>query len=239
VQWAMNPTGIPGFVVQSSPGVPLTAYYAGTIRFRIRYSHTVASAPVVDSVDTQVTQDFYLHSPVSPAPSGADTSLVLGNLFKTETAIHFPLDSIPSGVSVDEATLVLNLLPSSAAPDSLPPRTFRWVPGDGLYANAGGGSPADHQAKVGHRASGFIASGRAGLVIDGFTVTRADDRGICLLGGCENVTITDNGEGFDGDETAAGQGLKNMRARAESIEGGFSLRSTPGRGTALEVVLRT
>ncbi len=53
------------------------------------------------------------------------------------------------------------------------------------------------------------------------------------------VTITDNGEGFDGDETAAGQGLKNMRTRAESIEGGFSLRSTPGRGTALEVVLRT
>ena len=37
---------------------------------------------------------------------------------------------------------------------------------------------------------------------------------------------------------AAGQGLKNMRARAESIDGGFSLRSTPGRGTALEVVLR-
>jgi signal transduction histidine kinase len=53
------------------------------------------------------------------------------------------------------------------------------------------------------------------------------------------VTITDNGEGFDGDEAAAGQGLKNMRARAESIEGGFSLRSVPGRGTALEVVLRT
>jgi len=33
--------------------------------------------------------------------------------------------------------------------------------------------------------------------------------------------------------------LKNIRARAESIEGGFSLRSVPGRGTALEVVLRT
>ena len=40
-------------------------------------------------------------------------------------------------------------------------------------------------------------------------------------------------------DIAPGQGLKNMRARAESIEGGFSLRSTPGRGTALEVVLRT
>jgi signal transduction histidine kinase len=53
------------------------------------------------------------------------------------------------------------------------------------------------------------------------------------------VTITDDGEGFDGDETPGGQGLRNMRARAESIEGGFSLRSTKGRGTALEVVLRT
>ncbi len=53
------------------------------------------------------------------------------------------------------------------------------------------------------------------------------------------VTIHDDGEGFDGAEAPAGQGLKNMRARAASIEGGFSLRSAPGRGTALEVVLRT
>jgi signal transduction histidine kinase len=52
------------------------------------------------------------------------------------------------------------------------------------------------------------------------------------------VTITDDGEGFDGEESAAGQGLKNMRARAESIEGGFNLRSRRGAGTSLEVVLR-
>jgi signal transduction histidine kinase len=51
--------------------------------------------------------------------------------------------------------------------------------------------------------------------------------------------ITDDGDGFEGDEPEAGQGLKNMRARAKSIDGGFSLRSAPGRGTALEVVLRT
>jgi signal transduction histidine kinase len=53
------------------------------------------------------------------------------------------------------------------------------------------------------------------------------------------VTIRDDGEGFDGSGTAAGQGLKNMRARAKSIDGGFSLVSRPGAGTALEVVLRT
>jgi signal transduction histidine kinase len=48
----------------------------------------------------------------------------------------------------------------------------------------------------------------------------------------------DDGEGFDEDEIAPGQGLKNMRARAASIGGGFRLRSAPGRGTALEVILR-
>jgi Histidine kinase len=52
------------------------------------------------------------------------------------------------------------------------------------------------------------------------------------------VTIDDDGTGFAEGDPTAGQGLRNMRARAESIQGGFSLRSQPGRGTALEVVLR-
>jgi len=67
--------------------------------------------------------------------------------------------------------------------------------------------------------------------------TRAD----VLIGqraGRRVVVVRDDGVGFDGDAEGAGQGLKNMRARAASIEGGFSLRSTPGRGTAIEVVLR-
>jgi signal transduction histidine kinase len=33
--------------------------------------------------------------------------------------------------------------------------------------------------------------------------------------------------------------LKNIRARTENIEGGFTLTSKAGFGTALEVVLRT
>src|SRR5206468_11615608 len=40
------------------------------------------------------------------------------------------------------------------------------------------------------------------------------------------VTIRDDGDGFDDGEAPAGQGLKNIRARAESIEGGFSLLSS-------------
>jgi signal transduction histidine kinase len=53
------------------------------------------------------------------------------------------------------------------------------------------------------------------------------------------VSVRDDGEGFDGEASAAGQGLKNIRARTENIEGGFTLTSKAGFGTALEVVLRT
>jgi signal transduction histidine kinase len=53
------------------------------------------------------------------------------------------------------------------------------------------------------------------------------------------VAIEDDGEGFPSGAETAGQGLRNMRDRASSIDGGFTVRSTPGLGTALEVVLRT
>ena len=52
------------------------------------------------------------------------------------------------------------------------------------------------------------------------------------------VTVVDNGTGFDNEAVSAGQGLRNMKARSASIGGGFTLSSEPGRGTALEVVLR-
>jgi signal transduction histidine kinase len=61
---------------------------------------------------------------------------------------------------------------------------------------------------------------------------------IGLRDGERFVSVRDDGAGFDGQSTAAGQGLKNIRARTQSIEGGFSLTSRPGFGTALEVVLR-
>ena len=52
------------------------------------------------------------------------------------------------------------------------------------------------------------------------------------------VAVSDDGVGFDTEESGAGQGLANMKLRAEAIEGQMSLRSAPGRGTAIEVVLR-
>jgi signal transduction histidine kinase len=52
------------------------------------------------------------------------------------------------------------------------------------------------------------------------------------------VSIEDDGTGLPADIAKAGQGLRNMRDRASSIDGGFSVRSRPDRGTALEVILR-
>ena len=58
------------------------------------------------------------------------------------------------------------------------------------------------------------------------------------VNGRRRVTIRDDGQGFDAESANGGQGLKNIRERARSIGGGFSLISQPGRGTALEVSLR-
>jgi signal transduction histidine kinase len=52
------------------------------------------------------------------------------------------------------------------------------------------------------------------------------------------VRIKDDGAGFEPSENGAGQGLKNIKTRATSIGGAFGFSSAPGRGTALEVVLR-
>jgi signal transduction histidine kinase len=52
------------------------------------------------------------------------------------------------------------------------------------------------------------------------------------------VTISDDGVGFDETAVVDGQGVANMRSRAQAIDGALTLRSDPGRGTAIEVVLR-
>jgi signal transduction histidine kinase len=52
------------------------------------------------------------------------------------------------------------------------------------------------------------------------------------------LVVIDDGTGFDSNDDGAGQGLQNIRRRAATIGAAFALRSTPGHGTALEVVLR-
>ena len=81
---------------------------------------------------------------------------------------------------------------SAVAMTSLSSGTFRWVPGSGLYVNAGGGNPATHQARVGRRDYGFTLAARSFVTIDRFEVTRTEDRGIYLSASCNNVTLSHN-----------------------------------------------
>ena len=45
------------------------------------------------------------------------------------------------------------------------------------------------------------------------------------------VLVRDDGVGFDEETAESGQGLENMKLRADAIQGELSLNSTPGRGT--------
>jgi two-component system sensor histidine kinase UhpB len=57
-------------------------------------------------------------------------------------------------------------------------------------------------------------------------------------GGRRYIRVRDDGRGFEPQDNGAGQGLKNIRQRAATIEGAVAVRSRPGWGTAVEVVLR-
>ena len=61
---------------------------------------------------------------------------------------------------------------------------------------------------------------------------------IAQLGGRRVVSVSDDGVGFDETTATSGHGVANMRLRAQAIDGQLRLRSAPGRGTAIEVVLR-
>jgi signal transduction histidine kinase len=51
------------------------------------------------------------------------------------------------------------------------------------------------------------------------------------------LEISDDGVGFDPEKQTSGNGMHNMRARANAINGQIEVRSAPGRGTAVVLSL--
>lgn len=62
--------------------------------------------------------------------------------------------------------------------------------------------------------------------------TRVDVQ-LNIQNGDLDVTIEDDGNGFDQNKTRSGNGLVNLRERVESEGGDFSLDSSPGRGCCI------
>jgi signal transduction histidine kinase len=60
-------------------------------------------------------------------------------------------------------------------------------------------------------------------------------------GGAWRMWVRDDGRGLppSAAQDDRGNGLRNLRARAQSIGAAYSLDSAPGRGTTIEVVVDT
>jgi signal transduction histidine kinase len=50
--------------------------------------------------------------------------------------------------------------------------------------------------------------------------------------------IRDNGIGFDVNKNLSGNGIKNMRKRADEINAELKIESTTGGGTGIELTLK-
>jgi signal transduction histidine kinase len=60
---------------------------------------------------------------------------------------------------------------------------------------------------------------------------------LCRIDGYLQLTIRDNGVGFEEDQVKTGMGMISMRERAESIGGLFEVRSSKGEGVEIRVLL--
>ncbi len=74
-------------------------------------------------------------------------------------------------------------------PASIATGGWRYVAGEGLYLNAGGGNPGLHPMFVSRRSYGFRVSGRSYVSLIGFTVLHSNDKGIALASASSNVLL--------------------------------------------------
>jgi signal transduction histidine kinase len=52
------------------------------------------------------------------------------------------------------------------------------------------------------------------------------------------MIVSDDGRGFNGDQELKGNGLQNMKRRAEEIGGEMKITTAPGKGTAVELYVK-
>jgi parallel beta-helix repeat protein len=113
----------------------------------------------------------------------ANWTLFSGSVWKAAGVTWSPVQVFVDGARLSRST-------ASAA--SIPANSFLYVAGAGLYVNIGGANPGSRQTLVGHRLYGFRLSGKSYVTIDGFTVTRTENRGIYLSGASDQCDLSNN-----------------------------------------------
>jgi hypothetical protein len=129
----------------------------------------------------------------------------------------------PKQVLVDGARLDS----TADSPDTLPPNSFVWVSGQGLYVNLGGDNPGQHDTWVGKRSYGFSIFAKSYVTVDGFTIMRTEDRGVYLQNACTNILISNNHESL-----SAGYGFQGVGGSALTFQDNVAANNV-GHGFAL------
>ena len=163
--------GCPGATIYVRPGVyreQVTVGVSGSREFPLLVQ-ALGGSVVVDGAD-----DFS-----TPAKWSAE----VGTVFRAASVTWSPKQVLVDGS---------RLTPSTAAVESLAVGAFRHVEGSGLFVNLGGDSPGFRDTRVSRRSFGFRITGQRGVTIDGFTVVRAEERGIDVTVGSSDCTVTRN-----------------------------------------------
>ena len=119
----------------------------------------------------------------------AKWSLSSGTVYLASTVTVSPFQ-----VFVDGARLI----PAAAGttPSALAVNNFIFVSGQGLYVNLGGPNPGTHVTEVGRRLYAFRLSAKSYVTIQGFHVTRTEDRAIYLSSNSNNCIVRGNTSDF-------------------------------------------
>jgi len=103
-----------GFALRVTTGLGFAAYRTSTARFEITYSYANGTQLDTLAAFSPIAQGYFLRSPTTP--TAASGTMVMGGFARSGLALRFPVDSIPPAVSIDESSIVLNLLSDSAFP---------------------------------------------------------------------------------------------------------------------------
>ena len=110
VNWHDHPDQFNGFAIVGVTDPGIVVLDEKQAYLRVIYK---TSSVTTDSVTTTLTRHFSLRSPLSPAPTGSEASLVLGGEFDAGLLLHFPPLTVPAGSTVNQATLRLRLDPTT------------------------------------------------------------------------------------------------------------------------------
>ena len=106
-EWAAHPLQAPTLRLSAPDGGGMGGFQAGLGAFHVRFRTAVDTTGSTST--SRATTDYYAHSPIAPAPTGTEPTLVLGGRYETMIVLRADMPAIPPGSSLNEAAWILRL----------------------------------------------------------------------------------------------------------------------------------